>query len=168
MLILLIYLAILTKAVHIGCSDSSCTLVMNTTCIGICFVCHYAQPFTSNIHLRQFVPNTSYYLSLSYSYVSTAFFTFLSFSDSSIGNFQHPEGLPFSDPGEGSLIPTKDRGFYFSETSQLVSSVNCIFAPDFSIGFSIKILAPGTILTIVSGSSTQVTIQASLDSITVP
>ena len=49
-----------------------------------------------------------------------------------VGNFKTLNDLPFNDDSEGSPIPTKDQGFYFSnQDSRLVSVDNRPNAPDF-------------------------------------
>ena len=73
------------------------------------------------------------------------FFEFHQFTASSIGNFQHPTGLQFKDSAKLSPIPTMERGFYFTSTSRLVSTVNYIIGPDFTLQFTIRIRADGTI-----------------------
>ncbi|OMJ79755.1 hypothetical protein SteCoe_20141 [Stentor coeruleus] len=68
--------------------------------------------------------------------------------------FMHPEGLTFDDPNKLSPIPTFDRGFYFEQTSRLVSINSFVPGPDFRIGLVVKIISDGTIVEIKDSTKT--------------
>ena len=52
------------------------------------------------------------------------FFAFTEYTSRSIEVFYHPYNLSFQDQSQKSPIPTIDRGFYFANTSSLVSASN--------------------------------------------
>lgn len=68
----------------------------------------------------------------------------------SINGFSHPKGVDFIDSGRESPIPTKERGFYFVNTSRLVADESYTLAPDHSIAFLIKAFETGTVIEIVN------------------
>ena len=75
------------------------------------------------------------------------------YSISSIGDFYHPDRANFQNNKMGP-IPTKDRGFYFSDTSRLLTSKSYILAPNFGLGIIIRVISPGTIFSIINGTDT--------------
>ena len=165
MLIWILCFVAVNRAANIDCSNATCTacdhyyLYKRILCLPLC-PNYYTQTTSPSVCTQTAAINTNTPL------FQLKFYSFLTLTASSINNFQHPAGLPFSDSGQGSPIPTKERGFYFQYTSQLVSTTNYILAPDFSLVFALKVTSPGSILTIISGSSTQLSIQATGGSIT--
>ena len=76
------------------------------------------------------------------------FFEFLEYNATSIGNFSHPQNLPFIDQGKASPIPTRERGFYFANTSTLNSTVPWVFSPTFYFRINFNIQSDGVMFTI--------------------
>ena len=55
---------------------------------------------------------------------STAFSDYTNYSAKSVGIFNSPNNISFNDTSRLSPIPTYDRGFYFENTSSLISKKN--------------------------------------------
>ena len=87
-------------------------------------------------------------------FIRMKLFRFLDVSASQVSDFQHPDGLPFGDLQRKSPIPTKDRGFYFQNTSSLVSTKNWVLAPTFFVNFLLKVHEEGKIFSCSNGNST--------------
>ena len=81
-------------------------------------------------------------------------FRFLDVSANHVSDFQHPDGLPFGDLQRKSPIPTKDRGFYFQNTSSLFSTTNWVLAPTFFVNFLLKVHDEGKIFSCSNGNTT--------------
>ena len=137
MLVLILLIAIATSS-NLYCADSVCSsctsgYLYNTySCLPLC-----PTGFTQSSN--QCTASSS----LSVFYLN--FWDFGNYAATSIGSFNHPSGLSFSDSGQGSPIPTKERGFYFASTSRLKSTANWIFAPDFTLRLAIKIINDGVV-----------------------
>lgn len=137
---MLILLVCCSLAANLNCADSLCTsctsgyLYRNISCVSIC-------------------PENSFYsggkceISDEAPFIKLHFASFLSFESAKIGDFEHPQGLPFQDSGKNSPIPTKYQGFYFTTTSSLVLN-NKALAPSFTLEFYIKVNSAGTIFTL--------------------
>ena len=63
-------------------------------------------------------------------------------------------------------VPTKDRGFYFSDTSRLLTSKNDILAPNFGLGIIIRVLSSGTVFSIMNGTDSIFLLSSDLENIT--
>ena len=102
-----------------NCLYSNCTVCISgymynsVGCLDLCPSTFQLNNITNNCISN--VPQLLFHLS---------FGLFHDFSASSIFPFNHPLGLPFSDSQRLSPIPTKERGFYFAQTSQLISSID--------------------------------------------
>ena len=127
---------------RLWCSNSSCTsclqgyLYFNFMCISKCpsgyaFSSGLCRE-NSSIILFSFTPGLP-----------------LEFNSRSVDKFHHPLGLEFKDPGRQSPIMTKDRGLYFTNSSQLVSNTSWILGPYFSICLSVNIKKKGIIFQIL-------------------
>ena len=103
---------------NLYCATSACTscisgyFLFGTSCMAICPTGYY-QNSTSN-QCAALASQDVFYIN---------FFEFLEYNATSIGNFSHPQNLPFIDQGKASPIPTRERGFYFANTSTLNSTV---------------------------------------------
>ena len=126
---------------NLYCTDSSCTscisnyVLLESSCLSVC---------PTGYDLVQ--ASNSCQVSSSAELFYLAFYRFLQFTASSIGDFQNSSGLSFNDSSQSSPIPTKDRGFYFPKGSQLYSTTSWIIAPSFSLSLYINILEDGEIL----------------------
>ena len=144
-MILIVFVLSLSEASNINCADSLCSscvsgyLYNSTSCLPMCPT-GYLQTSSPNLCTS----SSTFIYSLNFA-------EFLSFTAHSIGNFAHPSGLQFMDPGRYSPIPTNERGFYFVSTSRLVSTVNYIIGPDFTLRLCIRIKTDGTIFEATSG-----------------
>ena len=138
MLRFMIILAYCTGS-NINCLDLSCSscvsgyLYNSLSCLPIC-PSGYTQSSSPNICTP--ASQSIFYLN---------FWEFRDFGASSIGGFNHPSLVAFQDVYRGSPIPTNERGFYFVTTSRLISSINYIIGPDFTLRFCIKIKSDGAI-----------------------
>ena len=152
-MIIVLLLSIICKAKNIGCSNSACTscnsgyLYNSLSCLPLC-----PTGFTQSSSPKICTNTTNVNL------FQLNFWNFYEFAASSIDQFQHPSGLPFQDPNRQSPIPTIDRGFYFADTSSLVSTTNFILAPDFSLRLWINIKTDGTIFEAIGGGISYINI----------
>ena len=84
------------------------------------------------------------------------------FNVNSISNFSHPLKLSFNDPRRLTPIGTKSRGLYFENTSYLQSDQNWIPAPHFRLYLVSRVLKPGTLFMMKSGSRTVFEVSANI------
>lgn len=134
---------------NIDCVDVSCS--------GCITGYHYKEYSCLDICPTGYIQNTSpntCVASSSQDLFLIRFASSLILTESIIDNFSHPRGERFNNPNELSPLPTKDRGFYFANTSSLVSIQNWVLAPDFSLKFSIILLGDGVIFEAISGEIT--------------
>ena len=144
----IVLLLVLCAASNIDCADPSCT-----SCIsGYLYNAASCLPLCPTAYIQSSSPNACSPLA-SLTIFNLFFYSTRNFEATSIGNFQHPLGLPFQDPSRGSPIPASERGFYFESTSRLVSNINYIMAPDFTLRMCIRIKADGTIFEVTSGGT---------------
>ena len=159
-MLLLPLFVFLGYSANINCSGANCASCLSgysylsTSCLN---VCPYGYQSSSNTC----VANSSQ--SLFY----LAFYEFLDYSASSINTFSHPSGLMFKDQGKLSPIPSIDRGFYFVNTSQLVSNSGWVTGPDFTVRFYIRVTGAGNVFTVVWSGLTYYLISATNTSVTV-
>ena len=86
------------------------------------------------------------------------------YSISSIGDFNHPDGALFNVNKIGP-VATKDRGFYFSDTSRLVTPKSDILAPNFGISIILRIISPGIIFSIINETDSIFLLSSDLENI---
>ena len=136
------------------CSDSSCSLFLSGylysyTCLLLC-------PTGFNQATAPSICTSSGSLNI----FDINFLDFSVFTATTIDLYSHPNGLQFNDAARLSPIPTKYMGFYFTNTSKLISTTRLIPGPDLTLRFCIKILTNGTIFQIREGSYTIINIAA--------
>ena len=160
MLITLIILQLgVTESSNINCASSSCSsctsgyLYKSLSCLPLC-----PSGYTSSSNSCAPSANLNLFF--------LNFYEFLDYGATFIDNFSHPSNLPFKENGKASPIPTKDRGFYFTTTSALVSSLNTIMAPDFNLRFIIKITSNGNIFQVTDGTNNYFKLSSSTGSFT--
>ena len=74
------------------------------------------------------------------------------YSAKSIGNFIHPQLLTFNGLNGEAPMATFDRGFYFTDKTQLVSDTSWVVSPNFCFSITFKAFADGTIFQIKDGN----------------
>ena len=142
----LLGILLLSTASNINCADSSCS----SCTIGYLYNSISCLPLCPSGYTQSSSPNACAAVTQSLFYLN--FWEFREFAVTSIGNFQHPTGLQFQDSAKLSPIPTMERGFYFASTSRLMSNVNYIIGPDFTLRLCIRIKADGTIFEATDGT----------------
>ena len=133
-----------------SCSSCSAGYLYYNTCLSLC-----PSGFTQNSN-----PNICSPTSLT-NLFNINFWIYTSFAAKTVGGFQYPGGTTsFNDPSRCTPIPTKERGFYFASTSMLRYGSSLIPAPNFTLRFSIRVVASGTIFQISYSGITYIKVTA--------
>ena len=128
------------------CVDSSCTscssgnLYLSKSCLSVC-------PTTFSTSSQTCISSSS----------NTVFevdlFKYHDYSVNTIGDFTTNNNEVFSNINQITPVPTKDRGFYFVDSSEgLKYKSTLVPAPDFSIKFLINFSVAGLVFSFKSGS----------------
>ena len=147
-MVLAILFISLSQALHLNCWSNECYNCTEgklnfekTNCLDICPTGYTKSDILKNCNDTKIQKNL----------FEVDFKSNLNYYSSSIGDFTHPYKFPFKYDRNGP-IPTKDRGFYFSNTSRLTTSKQPILAPSFICGLVLKVLYPGNIFSVKQGS----------------
>ncbi|OMJ94770.1 hypothetical protein SteCoe_1949 [Stentor coeruleus] len=153
--VLLAVLSFIGQSANIYCSDSLCTsciqgiLYNKTSCLSLCPSLYSKSEFSISC-----IPEGNLNL------FDMFFYNFTFFSSFQIGPFYPFHLLSFEDGISDGPIPTKERGFYFSENSALVSDRNYMPAPDFTMRIAFLVKNPGTVFRVTKKGLDFVKIEA--------
>ena len=86
---------------------------------------------------------------------SVLFSTQQNYTNNTIASFITYNLTSFDDPSRINPIPTKERGFYFANTSSLQHRFYLSLGYQFSVDFAIRILQPGVIFELLDEYNTQ-------------
>lgn len=133
-------LLFLGQCANIYCSDPLCIFCMqgisynDTSCLSLC-----PSKYSESDFSMFCIPEGNLNL------FDMFFYNFTSISSFEIDSFYPFHQLSFESGMSDGPMPTKDRGFYFSENSALIPYRNYIPAPDFTIRIALLVKNPGII-----------------------